>query len=79
MKNQNLETQTNGLTSAGEICSLAHSVVELCDAAIDDPKADLVAQLVAMRSMARSIGALADSATGGQYRGDALQWLGAGA
>jgi hypothetical protein len=60
---------------AGEICTLAATIGELCEEAIDDPKAATPARFVALRALAADIGALADELDGGRFHGDAAAWM----
>ena len=79
MTNNNSTTNSNKSISGKpveEICNLAASLVDLCNDGIDDLENVTVAQLVAMKVLAGNIGALADRASGGGYRGDSLEWMG---
>ncbi|CAA0100997.1 Uncharacterised protein [Halioglobus japonicus] len=61
---------------SGEICNLALSIADMCDNGINDPSQATPAQLVAIKAMARNVGALGDQVGGGEYMTDALEWLG---
>lgn len=61
---------------ADQICNLAKSTEDMLDEGIGLHAEITPAYLVAMRAMMTNVGALADHIGGGQYRGDALDWMG---